>query len=106
MHPLKGVNVPINVVFPGLTKKLLRPSDTEGTLREYGIGTSQTGKPLLFFTCNADLYQTFWTKQSENFFSLLSLRTLLTTDAFMRYVTTYLADLRIHHYLLEYLTKI
>ena len=32
---------------PVLTKKLLRPSDTKGTLREYGIGTSQIGKPLL-----------------------------------------------------------
>ena len=28
-----------------------------------------------------------------------------TTNAFMRYVTTYLADLRTHHYLLAYLTK-
>ena len=106
MHPLKGINVQIDLVFPGLTKKSLRPSDTKGTLREYGIGTSQTGKPLLFFTLNANSYQTFWTKQSKNFFSLLSLRTLLTTNAFMRYVITYLADLRIHHYLLAHLTKI
>ena len=105
MHPLKGIDVPIDLVFPGLTKKLLRPSYTEGTSREYGIGTSQTGKPLLFFTLNANSYQT-WIKQSKNFFSLLSLRTLLTTNAFMRYATTYLADLRIHHYLLAYLTKI
>ena len=45
MHPLKGVNVPIDLVFPGLTKKSLRPLDIEGTSREYGIGTSQTWEP-------------------------------------------------------------
>ena len=106
MLPLKGVNVPTDPVFPGLTKKSLRPSDTRGALIEYGIGTSRIGNPLLFFTVNADSYQTFWTKQSEKFFSLLSLRTLQTTNAFMRYVATYLADLRTHHYLLAYLTKI
>ena len=89
MLPLKGINVPTDPVFPGLTKKLLRPSNTKGTLREYGIGTSQIGKPLLFFTVNADLYQTFWTKQGRNFFSLPSLRTLQTTNTFMKYVTTY-----------------
>ena len=54
MHPLKGVNVPINLAFPGLTKKLLRPLDIEGISREYGIGTVQTWKPLLSFTLNAD----------------------------------------------------
>ena len=54
MHPLKDVNVPINLAFPGLTKKSLRPLDIKGSLREYGIGTSQTWKPLLSFTLNAD----------------------------------------------------
>ena len=114
MLPLKGINVPTDPVFPGLTKKLLRPSDTKGTLREYGIGTSRIGKPLLFFTVNANLYQTFWTKQSENSFSLLSLRTLLTANAFRRYVTTYLPPgisnkdlaVRFKNYFIEKIAKI
>ena len=106
MLPSKGINVPTTPVFPGSTKKLQRPSDTEGALREYGIGTNGIWKLFLFFTVNANSFQTFWTKQSEIFFSLLSLITPQTTNASMRYVITYLADLRTHHYLLASLTKI
>ena len=54
---------------------------------------------MLSFTLNANLWQTFLTKLSRNSFLLQLLRTLPTINAFMRFVTIYLADPRTHLYL-------
>ena len=61
---------------------------------------------LLFFMVNTNSCPAFWIKLSENSFSLPSLRSPQTTNASMRHVITYLADLKIHHCLLASLTKI
>ena len=54
MLPLKVRNVLTAPGFPGSTKKLLKPSDSPGTLRGFGIGTNLIWRLLLFFFVNAN----------------------------------------------------
>ena len=83
--------------FPGSTMKLPKPSDSAGTLRGSGIGTNLIGGLLLSSKVNANLYQTSWTKPSENSFLPLSQRIPLTINASTRSVIICLAGPKIHH---------